>query len=89
MAERMAEKPLSQAVRERRATPHFDPSQPVHEADLLKILDAGRHAPSGYNLQPWRFVVVRDPEHRKALRAAATAAQACSGVQVNFCFTIT
>lgn len=71
MAERMAEKPLSQAIRERRATPHFDPSQPVHEADLLQILDAGRHAPSGYNLQPWRFVVVRDPEHRKALRAAA------------------
>jgi len=58
-------------VRERRATPHFDPAQPVHEADLAKILDAGLHAPSGYNLQPWRFVVVRDPEQRKRLRAAA------------------
>jgi nitroreductase len=26
---------------------------------------------SGYNLQPWRFIVVRDKEHRKRLRKAA------------------
>jgi len=71
MAERAAEKLLSEVVRERRATPHFDPAQPVHEADLKKILDAGRRAPSGYNLQPWRFVVVRDPEQRHHLREAA------------------
>ena len=71
MAERAKEKSLSEAVRERRATPHFEPSAPVHEADLARILDAGLHAPSGYNLQPWRFVVVRDPEQRKKLRGAA------------------
>ena len=70
-AERAHEKPLSVVVSERRATPHFDPSAPVHEADLAKILNAGLHAPSGYNLQPWRFVVVRDPEQRKRLRAVA------------------
>ena len=29
---------------------------------LRKILDAGRRAPSGYNLQPWEFIVVRDRE---------------------------
>lgn len=71
MAERAREKLLSQVVRDRRATPHFDPEQPVHEEDLRQILDAGLHAPSGYNLQPWRFVVVRDPEQRRRLRAAA------------------
>jgi nitroreductase len=71
MAQRAAEKPLSEVVRERRATPHFDPSAPVHEADLAKILNAGLHAPSGYNLQPWRFVVVRELEQRKKLRGAA------------------
>jgi len=32
---------------------------------------AGLESPSGYNLQPWRFVVVRNPELRKKLRAAA------------------
>src|SRR5438067_12951461 len=66
----MAERPLSQVVRERRATPHFE-AAPVPDEDLRKILQAGLAAPSGYNLQPWRFVVVRDAEQRKRLRAAA------------------
>src|SRR5919204_978322 len=70
MAKRAAEKPLSEVIRERRATPSFE-SIPIHEVDLKKILEAGLSAPSGYNLQPWRFVVVRDPEQRKRLRAAA------------------
>src|ERR1051326_3531946 len=65
-----SEKPLSVAVSERRATRHFDPT-PVDEADCLRILEAGRLAPSGYNLQPWRFVVVRNAEQRHRLREAA------------------
>ncbi len=64
------EKKLSDAVRERRATPTFS-SDPVDDDDLKKILRAGLEAPSSYNLQPWRFVVVRDPEQRKRLCAAA------------------
>ena len=32
----------------------------IPDADLEKILDAGRRAPSGYNRQPCEFVVVRD-----------------------------
>ena len=64
------EKPLSEAIRERRATPHFD-STPIPDADLKQIVRAGLEAPSAYNLQPWRFVVVRDPEMRKRLREAA------------------
>ena len=64
------EKPLSEAIQERRATPHFAPT-PVPEEDLKRILHAGLEAPSGYNLQPWRFVVVRDPEQKKRLRQAA------------------
>jgi len=64
------EKPLSDAIDQRRATPSFDGS-PIPDADLKKILEAGLKAPSGYNLQPWRFVVVRSPEQRRRLRAAS------------------
>jgi len=64
------EKKLTDSVRERRATPGFS-GTPIEEADLHWILRAGLEAPSSYNLQPWRFVVVRDPEQRKRLRAAA------------------
>ena len=66
----MTEKTLSQAIAERRATPSFLPD-PVPDTDLKRILQAGLSAPSGYNLQPWRFVVVREPEQRARLRAAA------------------
>ena len=64
------EKKLTQLVRERRATPAFG-GAPVRKEDLDWILRAGLEAPSSYNMQPWRFVVVRDPEQRKRLRAAA------------------
>jgi len=70
MAKIAAEKPLSQAIKERRATPSFE-DVPIHNADLEKIIRAGLDAPSGYNTQPWRFVVVRDPEQKKKLRAAS------------------
>jgi nitroreductase len=63
-------KSLSQAIAERRATASFLPD-PVPESDLKTILQAGLSAPSGFNLQPWRFVVVRDPEQRARLRTAA------------------
>lgn len=66
----MAEKTISAVVAERRSTPRFAET-PVREEDLKKILIAGLESPSGYNLQPWRFVVVLDPELRRKLRAAA------------------
>src|SRR5690242_1545178 len=55
------EKLLSELIRERRATPNFD-GRRIPEADLREILNAGTHAPSGYNIQPWRFIVVHSPE---------------------------
>jgi len=64
------EKPLSQVIRNRRDTPSFD-SVPVPDGDLKQILSAGLEAPSGYNMQPWRFIVVRSPEQKKRLRGAS------------------
>lgn len=43
--------------------------EPVSEEHLAMILEAGRQAPSGENAQPWRFIVVKDPETRKKLGA--------------------
>ena len=42
--------------------------------DLIETaIRAAGTAPSGANVQPWRFVVVTDPERRRALRDAAEA----------------
>src|SRR5207244_1163389 len=64
------EKPLSELVRVRRATDSFSPGV-IPDGDLEEILRAGLEAPSSYNLQPWRFVVVRDVSQRRKLRVAA------------------
>src|ERR1700677_2622119 len=63
-------KTLSEAIEERRATPSFN-GAPIPAEDLKQILNAGLQAPSGYNMQPWRFVVVQSPEQKKRLRAAS------------------
>jgi nitroreductase len=63
-------KPLPQVMLDRRATSHFLPDE-VPEEYLNAILRLGAQAPSGYNLQPWRFIIVRDPANRQRLMHAA------------------
>lgn len=70
MTEASIEKRFAEVIEQRRSTRHFGPDL-VPEADLRKIVNAGLAAPSGYNLQPWRFVVVRDLDQRRRLREAA------------------
>ena len=43
--------------------------KPVEREKLSKIVDAGRHAMSARNMQPWQFVVVRKPETLKEIGA--------------------
>ena len=63
-------KPLPQLLLERRATSHFLPDE-VPENYLRAMLELAAQAPSGYNLQPWRFIVVRDEANRQRLMKAA------------------
>lgn len=59
-----------EAIRTRRSVRKFRP-KPVPDENLETILEAGRLAPSAGNRQPWRFVVVKDPERKRALAKAA------------------
>jgi nitroreductase len=59
-----------EAIRTRRSIRKYKPSL-IPNTDLKKILEAARLAPSAGNKQPWRFIVVRDPESRKKLAIAA------------------
>jgi nitroreductase len=52
---------LFEAVKKRASVRAFDPGEVTRE-DLLKIIDAGRRAPSGYNHQGWEFIAVTDAE---------------------------
>lgn len=42
---------------------------PVPPALIRKVLEAGVSAPSGGNMQRWRFIVVRDPEVKRSVGA--------------------
>lgn len=52
---------LFEVIEARASVRAFAPCEIPDDA-LEKILDAGRRAPSGYNRQPWQFIVVRDRE---------------------------
>lgn len=54
----------------RRSVRVYQPD-PVADDLVLKVLDAGRLAPTARNEQPWTFVVVKDPERRAALAKLA------------------
>jgi len=54
----------------RHTTRSFDPSLPVHDALLHRTLLAAQRAPSGFNLQPWVAVVVKDQDQKERLHAA-------------------
>jgi nitroreductase len=66
-------RPLSapEAIVRRRATRRFDPSRPLADDLLRRILGLATRAPSGYNLQPWRFLVVRSERNRRRLHDCA------------------
>lgn len=60
-----------EAILKRRAVKEYDSAfsmPPEHERELLEL---AMQAPTAFNIQNWRFVVVRDPELRKQIRAAA------------------
>jgi nitroreductase len=58
-----------EAIARRRSVRAYQDT-PIDVEVLKRVLDAGRLAPSGRNLQNWMFVVVRDPQVREELRAA-------------------
>lgn len=61
---------LTEAIEERRAARSFR-SDGIPEEVLSEILRLGVRAPSGYNLQPWRFIVVKEQGNKEKLQACA------------------
>jgi nitroreductase len=63
----MAEAELFDIIYSMRAMRRLKPD-PIPEATLKKIIDAGIHAPSGGNAQGWAFVLVRDADAKRFIR---------------------
>jgi nitroreductase len=66
----MNEKTVSESAHFRRSIRKYT-DQAVPNALLEEVLDTVRLAPSAWNIQPWRFIVVTDTEAKKALQHAS------------------
>ena len=73
MSEHDAFAPYFELVGNQRAQRELKPD-PVPEELIEKILEAGTHAPSAMNCQPWRFVVIQDASVRQEIANGARAA---------------
>jgi len=54
------------AIRARRSVRRFS-ADPIPDALLLELMSLANRAPSGFNLQPWHFIVVKDPHVKELL----------------------
>ncbi|MEM3615698.1 MAG: nitroreductase family protein [Candidatus Methanomethylicia archaeon] len=61
---------VSEAIKVRRSIRKYR-SDPIPEEYLIKILEAGRLAPSAGNRQPWHFIIVRDKSLKEEIVKAA------------------
>ncbi|MCC5635745.1 nitroreductase family protein [Nostoc sp. CHAB 5844] len=61
---------LIEAIKQRRAARAFK-SDRIPEVILQEILELAAQAPSGFNLQPWRFIVVQNQQNKEKLQACA------------------
>ncbi|MBW7865666.1 MAG: nitroreductase family protein [Candidatus Hydrogenedentes bacterium] len=59
------------AVEARRAVKHFDPDHRFTPEEEHRLFSAVLLSPTSFNIQNWRFVVLRDPELRGQVRAVA------------------
>jgi len=62
----MSSQELLRIIYNRRSVRRYE-RRPVPDDVLRSVLEAGRQAPSARNLQPYCFIVVRDPELKKKL----------------------
>lgn len=62
---------LFTAITERRSVKHYDPEHSMSDEEIEKLISYAMLSPTSFNIQNWRFVVVKDPEIKQKLRAAA------------------
>ncbi|MGD9559281.1 MAG: nitroreductase family protein [Oscillospiraceae bacterium] len=73
---------FDEIVRTRRSIRQYK-EDAVPKEMLLEVLEAGRWAPSGHNLQNWRFAVIEDAETRKGMVDACNGQRMMAQAPVN------
>jgi nitroreductase len=64
---------LYELINKRQSDRAFDPDKPVEKEKIERILKAAAIAPSACNAQPWKFIVVDEPELKNKIADATSA----------------
>ena len=59
------------AIRERRSVKHYDSNHKLSDEEIEQLMSLALLSPTSFNIQNWRFVLVKNPEIRKKIRSAA------------------
>ena len=59
------------AIETRRAIKQFDANHTITDDEIGELMSLAILSPTAFNIQHWRFVLVRDPELREAIRAVS------------------
>ena len=59
------------AIKERRSVKHYDTNCKLTDEEVNQLLSLAVLSPTSFNMQNWRFVIVKDNQVRKQIRAAA------------------
>ncbi|HZF71558.1 nitroreductase family protein, partial [Sulfuricurvum sp.] len=59
-----------EAMAFRHACKQFDTEKQIPSEHFESILEVARTSPSSFGMEPWRLIVVRKPNLRKALKSA-------------------
>jgi nitroreductase len=59
----------------RHSVRRYQPGIAIDDAELRAIFDEVRYSPSSFNVQHWRFVIVRDPGRKQQLRTLSYGQQ--------------
>ncbi len=59
------------AIKERRSVKHYDPNHKLTDEEINQVLSLAVLSPTSFNIQNWRFVLIKNPEIRKEIRSAA------------------
>ncbi len=60
-----------QAIQSRRSVKQFDPGHSLSDLEIEQLLSLAILSPTAFNIQHWRFVIVRDPALRQQIRQVA------------------
>lgn len=62
---------FSKLIQKRRACHHFLPGKQIPKKDILAIIEETNLTPSGYNAQPWEFIIIQEPENIQNIHSIA------------------